>query len=466
MDLPPASLKRNSITALQAMVISVAFAAPAVSMFFNTSVAVGFTGAALPFVFLVSTLAIALLANSLAEFSRKVPSSGYAYSFVSRTFGPKPGFMASWTTVICFQMATVIGPPVFGFWTSSLLHSLLGINIPWVALAIFLLLVIWGATVAGIRESVQVDLVFLAIEVIVVAGFALDIIFRGGAHGNDLATLLPTSALSVSGMLFGMVYGILSFQGFESATTLGEEAKEPKRAIPRALYGAIILTGFFYVLVSYAATIGFGAGDMKAYAGDASPFLTLAHRFGGSTMVTMIGIIAIVGLISNSIAALNAGARVYFSMARESMLPQKLAAVHSTRQTPYGSLTANVIIAGVVGIAFGLLWGPMTVWGVFGGVIGVSAILLYITINISLGFLYARQYRSEFRVLRHVIWPVLSTLLFLLPLYSSVWPVPPYPYNLVPYILFAWIIVGAIYLRFLNRRHPDLVARAGQVMAD
>src|SRR5947209_145410 len=246
-------LRAGAIGGLAAGAMAVAFAAPSVSMFFNTPVMAGSVGRALPAAFIVSAIAIALVSANLAAFASKLPTSNYAYSFVSAGFGPSTGFVSAWLAVFVYVGTPIIVPPVFGTTMSILLNRLFGISIPWWILTVLLLVVAVILVIRGISQSARAGLIFLCIEMSILGIFALYMIFNGGPQGQQPASLLPTSAPSFGAVGLALVFGTLSFGGFESAATLGGETRDPLRLIPRALMFAVLVAGVFYTFVSYAA---------------------------------------------------------------------------------------------------------------------------------------------------------------------------------------------------------------------
>ena len=133
----------------------------------------------------------------------------------------------------------------------------------------------------SIKASVQVDLTLLCIEVAAFLLLAIIAIARAG-DGNSAVVFTPAaSPTGIPGVGLGVVFGILSFIGFDAAATLGEETKNPKRNVPLAVGGALVFVGVFYVIIMYALTAGYGlvhAANLKAFLNDANPIVTLTHR--------------------------------------------------------------------------------------------------------------------------------------------------------------------------------------------
>ena len=142
---------------------------------------------------------------------------------------------------------------------------------------------------------------------------ALIVLFNGGADGLSLKPFDPSeSALGFSGMIYGLVFAIFAFVGFESATTLGEEAHEPRRTIPRAVLVTTLAVGAFYVLLIYSGVIGFGltAGGLEALQSDGTPFDTLARSFSGSWLSTLSTIAVMTSFMALNIVTVTAASRM------------------------------------------------------------------------------------------------------------------------------------------------------------
>src|SRR5881409_668902 len=119
---------------------------------------------------------------------------------------------------------------------------------------------------SGVRISTRVQLTFALTSVVVVLVFFLDVISK--APKQDLSAFTPSAAAQGwSGILFGVLYGVLIFVGFETAANLAEETAEPKRQIPRAVLASVVIVSVFYAIAAYAQVAGFGF-DMATFTSD------------------------------------------------------------------------------------------------------------------------------------------------------------------------------------------------------
>ena len=153
--------------------------------------------------------------------------------------------------------------------------------------------------------------------------------------------MFGTSHSSTNGVFHGILFAVTLFIGFEAAASIGEEAHDPHRSIPIALIGSVALAGLFYLLVTYAAAIGFGVkGAATAWPADPSPMGTLAQHYVGKGLATTIDLVVLLDSISVAIAFVVAGSRVFFALARDGLLPPLLART-SRADTPLGG---NLVI--------------------------------------------------------------------------------------------------------------------------
>ncbi|MCL6444430.1 MAG: APC family permease [Alicyclobacillus sp.] len=278
-------LRPNSVTMLGALAMSAAFMGPAVSTFFNTPAAAQVAGKVFPLSFLISMIAVIFIANSVIEFSKKVPAAGFAFTFASHGAGPKTGFMAGWTLLLGYGMISPITYAGFGMYGSEFLLRQFGWHVPWWILFVAVGLLISLLSYLGIGSSAMATIIFLVLELGVVLALCGTVVF-GGGH-NTFEPFSPANAThGLSSIGLAMVFGILSFTGFEAAANLGEETRGANRTIPRAIIIAVIAIGLVYVLGAYTAEIGFNS--FSKLASDPSPFDTLAREFWGNHLAWIV----------------------------------------------------------------------------------------------------------------------------------------------------------------------------------
>lgn len=460
----PGTLRRDALSVLGAIAMAMAFMGPATSAAFNTQPAAAGVGYALPFAILLALVACLLVANTIAAFARKLPTAGFVYTFNTQGFGRDGGFMSGWLLLLGYGM---VGPMLFaaiGEFSSAFILTQWHVHIAWEFISLTFVLIVWGINALGISRSAKTALVFLVLEVGVMVGLFSTILAKGGAQGLSFSPFNPLHSLKgVSGLGTGMLWGILMFIGFESAGTLGEEAKAPRRTIPIALFTGVGVIGVFYVLSGWAAAIGFGHGHVGAFVADGNPFLTLASRYWGFTWLLALTVLN--SQFANLISGCNAFVRVLFSMGREGIMPRLLGTTDRSH-VPQAALAGYMLFSLAYALGVGSQIGPLGVYAFAGTILGLAMVICYILMSAAVIRFYRRDYPAEFSVLKHGVFPVIAAVLMLLPIYGLVWPVPAYPSNLVPWITLAWLAAGAVYLWTIHNRRPELLDAMGRVFTD
>jgi amino acid transporter len=461
-------LRGGALTTLEAMIVSMGFMAPSVAMFFNTPFIAQFAGAAMPLSMFFSFAAVFLVALGFSELARRTASAGSVYAFVSNAINPRTGFMGMWFFIIGYGIFEAATYSIFASFSSELLGRTFGVSVPWIIPFLIIAGLVYTLSVLGITQSVRGGLIFLAYEIAIVTIMLLVVIFQGGAEGNTLAVFNPATGNGVGGVFLGMIYGIMSFVGWKAAASLGEETRDPHTSIPRALLGAVALIGTYYVFVTYAATIGFGINGMDEFAKDTAWFDTLTRRFLGEGWAPFVGIAALTGAIASCIGIHNSTVRLLYALGRDGVLPRALAKVHPTRHSPWVAATFQAGFSVVLGLIFGyfVFGDPATTYGYFGGLGTLAVLFVYIFINVSVFLYFLRKERENFSVVRHALIPLIATAAVCLPIRGLLYPVPDPPYNLWPYLLAVWVVIGLVILFVISRRRPELVEAMGHAFTD
>lgn len=459
-----AQLRHGAIGLGGAVVMSAALMGPAVSVYFNPQLIAGFSGAAMPLVMAVSLVASLIVANGVAEMSRELPSAGAFYTYVSRGIGPRSGFVTGILMFLAYALLVPAELALIGIYTHDILDGY-GISLPWPVISLLFAGLMLALSWRGIAGSLKTALTLFALEVGVILLLSLVIVFKGGAEGITAAPLLPSSSPDgLSGIALGMVFGVLSFVGFESAATLGEEVRDPRRHVPRGIFGAVLLVGAIYIFTTYAEMVGFGVHGVDALTGDTAPFTTLASRYA-PWLKFLVGLAGVSSIFAVTMNSHNGIARILFAMGREHMLPRRLATVHPDHGTPSVAIIANTIFAVVVTLAVGAWVGAFNAYAYLGSLLTLAIIPVYILTNAACIRFFATTARARRNTFQHVVLPVLGMLVMLIPIYGLLWPVPAAPYNVFPYVIVLAIAVSAVVAWVIGRRRPEVLARAGGVLA-
>jgi amino acid transporter len=464
----PDRLARGVLTVPNGIALAAAAMAPVLAVVLNAPAAGPVAGAALPLSFLLAFIACLLVGNTVVQFSRRLPSAGSFYTFNSQGLGPAGGFFTGWLFWIGYATLAPGLFTAFGSFAHDYVVATFHTGIPWWTFSLGAMAIVFALSLRSIKTSVNLDLTLLAVEVVIFLILAVAAIVYGGS-GNTPAVFLPSSSPSgFSGVGLGVVFGILSFIGFDAAATLGEETRDPKRSVPLAVGGALVAVGVFYVFVMYALTAGYrlvDASRLAAFLKDPNPFVTL----GGTVtpwLLQPIELAAVAGIFSCLLAIHNTTVRVMFSMGRDRVLPSTLGRVHARWFSPYRAIVAQTGFTVAVGLGTGAWLGPGATgaYGFTGAIGTVAIVIVYLASNVALIRYFWRS--PERNILTHVIVPLLGVVALAYPLYAVVKPGQAYPYSYVPWVVLVWLVLGTGLYGYYRARSPEKIAAIGTFVAE
>ena len=446
---------------------------PAMSFFFGFAFLATTAGVASPLTIAAAGVAVALLGNTLAQFSRAHPSAGSFITFVGKTFGP----VSAVTTALLAGLGYIIGMAaviaVSGGFVQITLHHYTGVDLPWIIWTLLLTGAAVLLMVRGVVVSTKWAGYFFGVEMLVLVVVSLAALVE---HGGRLsaAPFLPTHLThGVTGLAAGFPLAVYLFIGWENSAALAEETENPRRNVGRAVFFSVAIMTVSYILFSYATVTAFDY-DVERLGAARIPFVDVAQdTLGALAVLAYIG--GLTSTLGVLIAGINSQARLVFNAGREGLLPAFFGYVHPTRRTPDNAIVTfaatSLLIIGVWGLGhvIGADGGPMNpvVFFTESSSLGSILILLvYLASNIALPLYYRRYRPQEFRTVRHLVLPAIGALAILVPLYYLAKPGQPAPYNWFPVAALAALLGSVGYAALLVRRDPGLAERVGSIVAD
>jgi amino acid transporter len=263
--------------------------------------------------------------NQHLAFSRRIAHAGSAYAYVRHTFGRRCGFIAGWTLLLTdLAYAGGVSALVGSFLQAAMQNCGLKLASLWVVIGVGAILL---ATYCAYRDMRIAARLMLALEGLsILAILVLSCVILGKhalATGLPVAPFMPEATFDGwSGIGYGLVFTILSFAGFEGAAMLGEEVINPRRSIPIAIAGTVILAGAFFVFVSYAQVIGYGLDQIEMLGNAAAPLNDLAIKYVSKNFATAIDTAAAVSAFACVIGSLSGAARLLFALGRAGLAPR------------------------------------------------------------------------------------------------------------------------------------------------
>lgn len=481
-----ATLERNAVGLTEVLFQSITHMAPTVATALSIGFATTLAGGITPLAVVFALIACLFTAYSIGQLAQHLPSAGGMYTYVSRGLGSFGGWLMAWA----FALAEPIVPAAlyasFGLFGAAFVTTLTGFSheLLWLPLAVLCGAIVWWLTYRGISISTRVGVLLGVVEIAIFLIVSALLILNAGSR-NTLGVFLPADGNYLPAFQ-GMVFCLLAFVGFEAAAPLGEEAAEPRRTIPTAVVMSCLLIGLFYIFNYYAASVFFGPDKL------ATDFLGFnnADPWGGMAEQVLPGIGSLLitfAILNSSIANANSGAtastRAIFSLGRGGLLPRWFAAVHPSHRTPVNAVHAQGVLGIVLAVGLGIVFqgvttgGPLTTYIFIGYALGLLFAAMYIAVNVAAIGFFLGERRDEFNPLKHLVIPILGVVA-MIPAFLSVLggltipvlniPIPALaaPYDIVPMLVAAWMVIGVVLYVVLRGRSPEAMAAIGQAVSE
>jgi len=403
--------------------------------------------------YVLATAAVLLVALCIARYARYSASPGSLYTYVSMTLPRWLSALAAWSLLLAYVAtgSSVIGG--FYHYANLLLRDATGHGTSAALLAIFVTAVSMAIAWRDVKISARLMLWIEAVSVTLILILVTLVLWRHGLHWDW--NQLHLSGMTGSGLRLGLVLALFSFVGFESATTLGSEARNPLQTIPRAIIQSAILSGAIFTICAYAEVLGFRSVGQDLGASQA-PMRVLAGVGGAPILGLMIDIGALVSLFAGTLACITAAARVLLLMSHHGLAHGSLKSTHAKHETP-GRAILVTGIAAVAPVAVLAVRGAsgLDVYGWLGSLATYGFIVTYALVSFALPK-YLRERGASGIGAHAVAWLACAAMLFAL--VGNLYPVPEGPYGKLPYIYLGYLVAGLAWFFFDTRTRKQALA--------
>jgi amino acid transporter len=445
-------MAKRKLRLWEALALSLGLMGPTLAMAGNGQGIIGTVGKAVPLVFLLGFLGVALVAYGFIRLTQRYNHAGSAYALVGATLGPRAGFVAGFALFGTYLFFTICTAAVFGAFLNALLSSLVGegTSLGYGIAAVACLLV---TGYMNTRDTSTVSRSLLAIEGVGIAAMLVLVVAvfgQGGADstGVDLSTFTP-DGVGLSAVLAAVVAAFLSWAGFEACAALGEETDNPRRNIPRALFGSVLLTGVLFVVVMFAQTIGFGTDEegLAAFQGSGNTLGDLGEGYVGHWFGLLLLITAVLSAFASNLSSVMASGRLAMALARHGFGPRQFAEIDPNHRTPRNAVLAMAAVGIVVNLVTWLTGWPVMGTGdaaidayFFFAVVGATCLLFaYLLVEVAV-FAAWRRGQVTLRAAELVL-PALGGLFILVVIFYSVKDAS----GLSPaFVAIAWVVLGLL----------------------
>jgi amino acid transporter len=454
---------RRGLSVWQAVGLSIALMAPSMAANINPQATATSVGRAVPLAFLIATVGVLLVAYVFVRLCQRFNHAGSVYAFVAATLGARAGTVAGWSLLGTYCFYGVVTSTAAGIFGTSFLRSI-GIWAHPPGWAPFLigcvaLVLVWLLTVipvrGGTRVLLSVEGVTVALILIVSVAVLVHLI-AGTAPGGLRPTWSVFSVApgtDVSTVFLGATFGFLSFAGFEAAATLGEEACQPRRDIPRAVLGTAVFGGAYFVFVTAVEVMGFGtsAAGIDAFTKSGSLLGDLGTRYVGAWVGDLISLGAAISAVGCALACAVGGSRLLFALSRDAAGERALGRV--TKAGTPAAAAVVVVLAMYLIVAVFALGAASPAMDVFlaSGTIG-TLILLVVYLVTTVGAIRLLFFTPPRTVPRHeIVIPLLALVVLGYTVYRNVVPYPTGTGAAYPIVAGGWIVIGIIAVVAVSR---------------
>jgi amino acid transporter len=444
-----AKLKPNCLGFLELLAQAVALISPTMTAALIIPVMYSNTGDFSWLPYAVGTVMLLFVAYNLNQFAQRSTSSGSMYAYISRGLGLRAGAIGGWALIWAYLGISMAGVTGFTIFAGKLL-LMMGITVPPVVLFALCVAAAWYCAWKNVRLSALLMLVLEGASVALIIALCFIVL---GHHGFAIdKTQFALSKMPLSSLGLGVVVAIFSLVGFECATAFGEEARDPLHTIPRAVMLSLVISGAFFVFVTYTMVLGVRGYSQPLGSIDA-PLNVLASMYDVPILAIPLSLGAMVSFFALCLSCINAGGRVIFAMGRHGIFHSSTGESHPANETPHIAVTVMSVIAFTVPTAMAVRGvATLDAFNYVGTMAAFGFVVAYFLVTVA-----APAYLRSLGQLRggHLGMAAAAVLLLLIPAVGSVFPVPPAPVLYFPYVFLAYLAIGVAWILTFYGRQPS-----------
>lgn len=436
---PACGLKNAVLTPLETLAQSIAGIAPSATPGMLIPIVFGFAGNGTWLCYVLATVGILFTAQCINEFASRSACPGSLYSFVSYGFGTRAGVLTGWALLFAYVFCGAACITEFAIYALSLAKHFLNLQV-----SSQLMMLASAATVAffaykNIKLSAEV---MLWLELLSVSLIVVIVALVIGQHGFSAdMQQFALQGVSFENVRMGLVMAIFGFVAFESAASLGSEAMNPLKSIPRAIMRSVIFSGSFFALAAYAMVLSFH-GNPTGLDKCSTPLLIVSSNVGVPAVGHLIDVGIMLSFFAAGLANLNAAARAIYKMSQNGVFHHFFARTHQNNGTPHVAVLVSTCLSLTIALTLAAFSCPLLdIVGWLGTLATFGFIYAYMATSISA----AKMLRSQKALtLSKLLVVAMSILVLTIALVGSLYPAPPFPYNALPFIFGLYMLVALL----------------------
>ncbi|WP_432092445.1 amino acid permease [Streptomyces sp. bgisy100] len=393
-------------------------------------------GPAVTISFIIAGLTALFSALSYAELAGTIPVSGSSYSYAYATLGELVAWVCGWCLILEYGVSVAAVAVGWGEYLNELLNGTLGFTIPDALAAppgdggifnlpaLLVVLLSMAFLLGGARESARANAIMVAVKIAALVLFCA-VAFAGIRAGN----YTPFMPLGMAGVSAAGATLFFSYIGFDAASTAGEEAKDPKRDLPRAIMLSLIIVTALYVLV---AAVAVGARPWKKFEGSEAALAGIMNDVTGQSFWgVLLAAGAVIAIASVVLTVLYGQTRILFAMSRDGLVPKVFSKVNPRSGNPRANTVIVSLFCGVLAAAIPL--------GQLADATSIGTLFAFALVNIAV--IVLRRTRPEMdRTFRVPLSPLLPLIGFGFCVYNM------FSLDSVTWAVFgAWMAAGLVF---------------------
>lgn len=440
-------LRQASLSPMETLAQSISGSCPTLTPFVTVPLVYTLAGNGTWLAYILATVGILLVAWCISRFARYSASPGSLYSYAAMILPPWLAATAAWSLLLAYIMGSASNIGAFYYYANMTLKNATGHVLSTLLLAtIFTAPFLWMAW-RDVRISARAMLVMEAVSVTAVITVMALVLFRHGLHGDS--SQFHLQGVTTSGFRQGLVLAVYSFVGFEAATALGSEARNPLRAIPRAVILTSVLGGVFFTICAYTEILGFSMSGKNLGTSDV-PMHVLAGVGGMPVLGLLIDLGALVSLFAGSLAGIIAAARVLLQMSHNGLAHGSLRNTHAQNETPTSATLATGLTAFLLVVILALKGtSGIDVYGWLGMLAVYGFVTSYGLVCFALPG-YLRDHHGVVNLATRTI-PYIACLAMVYAFVANLYPVQEGAYGKLPYVFLAYLVAVLLLFVFRSR---------------
>ncbi len=403
-------------------------------------------------VYILATIAIVLVAANVNQFASRSASPGSIYTYVAIGLGPGMGLLTGWLLLFAYIIVISCLEAEVALYGVPFVKTLFHASIEPIFFMVLCSSIAAYITWRDIKLSASLMLILEFCSITLILLLMGITIFHH--HGIIDWPQIHLAGVTTHGFIMGLVFGILGYTGFESAASLGSEAKNPLKSIPQAIMHSGLWSGVFYALCSYIMIMGFAASTQKLN-GSGAPLINLASINGVPFLGMLLSLGALISFFACTLSCIITGSRLIFMMGHHGLLHSSLGQSHESNQTPHIAILFATIIGGIPAIIMSLCHcGMVDIITWTGTISAYSFITSYALVSIA-----ASAYLYQLKSLRwqEVLVSFLAVIMMLLALVGNVDPKATGINQFLPHMFLVLLIIGAVWYLYLKVFSPATI---------